>query len=154
MRVLDRINLIWAGAVTVLAAVFGAYWYLFAAFMILNIVDYITGVAKAKMHKGENSVKGLDGILKKLGYWVVVAISFFVAHAFTALGKDVGFDLGFTIFIGWYTLVTFIINEIRSILENLTAIGVVLPPWLVKGLEIADKTINRVAGGGDDEQVH
>ena len=45
---------------------------------LFNIADYFTGVAKAKYTNTENSNKGLKGIIKKVGYWLVIAIAFFV----------------------------------------------------------------------------
>lgn len=147
-RIAEKINLLWAAAVTLLSAAFGTYWYLFAAFMVLNVVDYATGIIKAKYTNTENSNKGLKGILKKLGYWIVICIAFFIATAFGTFGEQIGIDLGFTAFIGWFVLGTFIINEIRSVLENLILIGVEVPAWLVKGLEVANNKINNAAGGG------
>lgn len=148
-RIFEKINFLWGGAVAILSMVFGDFWFLFFAFAILNVVDYITGWIKAYYFGIENSAKGLRGIIKKLGYWIVIAIAFFVAQAFTQLGDNIGIDLGLSNFIGWFTLATFIINEIRSVLENLVEIGVVVPDWLVKGLEIAGKKIDDIAGKDD-----
>lgn len=148
MKVLEKINWLWSGFVTVLSTIFGAYWYLFAALLLANVVDYGTGWYKARTRGTENSNKGLKGIIKKVGYWVIIGIAFFLSYAFEDLGEIIGINLGFTILIGWFTLGTFIINEIRSILENLIEIGVDVPTWLVKGLEVANDKINTMAAGG------
>ncbi len=150
-KIFEKINFIWGGAVALLSMVFGEFWFLFFAFAILNVTDYITGWIKARYFGIENSVKGLRGILKKLGYWIVIAIAFFVAQAFMQLGKNIGLDFGLSLFIGWFTLATFIINEIRSVLENLVQIGVVVPEWLSKGLEVAGKKIDDIAGKDDKD---
>lgn len=142
-KIISKVNAIYAAAVTLLTAVFGAYWYLFTAFAVLNVVDYITGIVKSKKLKTENSSKGLDGIVKKLGYWIVIAIAFFLSAAFADVGNTIGIDLGFTVFVGWFTLCALIINEIRSVLENLIAIGVAVPKWLVRGLKAAEDKINK-----------
>jgi toxin secretion/phage lysis holin len=120
---------------------------LFAAFLILNIVDYITGILKAKYFGVENSCEGLKGIIKKLGYWVCIAIGFFLSVGFVEVGGIIGVDLGFTQLFGWFTLATFIINEIRSILENLVLMEVEIPSFIVKGLEVAS---NKLKGDGDN----
>ena len=146
MRVLNKINVLWGVFVGALTMVFGQYWYLFAAFLVANIVDYLTGVAKARFTKTENSNKGTWGIIKKVGYWVVIAIAFFVANCFGELGKIVNVDLGVTMLLGWFTLATFLINEIRSILENLVVMGVYVPDFLAKGLEVASKLIDKSGG--------
>ena len=148
-RILEKANLFWAAAVMVLSAVFGEFWYLFAAFAALNIVDYITGWIKARCDNTESSDMGLKGILKKLGYWIVIGIAFFTATAFGSFGEYIGIDLGFTVFIGWFTLATFMINEIRSVLENLVEIGVEVPDWLIRGLDVAHRRLTERTGGDD-----
>jgi len=142
-KIMDKINMAWGLTVAVFSTIFGDHWYLFAAFLALNVADYITGIIKAKLSHTENSNKGLKGIVKKVGYWVVIAVSFFIAFYFTDMGQMIGVDLGFTTIIGWFTLATFIINEIRSILENLVAIGVDVPPFLTKGLEVASEKLKK-----------
>jgi len=136
-KLLNKINLTAGAVVTLLSAVFGTYWYLFAAFLALNIVDYITGILKARYTNTENSNRGWRGIVKKTGYWVVIAIAFFIAQFFDEMGALINADLGFTVILGWMTLATFIINEMRSILENLVVMNVEVPKWLIEGLEIA-----------------
>lgn len=148
-KLYDKINAVLGLAVAVFSTIFGDHWYLFAAFLILNVADYITGIIKAKFFNVENSNKGLKGIVKKVGYWVVIAISFFIAFYFADMGQMIGVDLGFTTIIGWFTLATFIINEIRSILENLVAVGVDVPGFLTKGLEVAAKKMKD--GIGDNK---
>jgi len=150
-KVLSRINLEYAACVTLLTSLFGVYWYMFAAFMLLNITDYATGLYKARINKKESSYKGVQGIAKKVGYWLMIGIAFFISYFFRDLGTIIGIDLEITALIGWFTLGTFIINEIRSILENLVEIGVEVPKWLIKGLEVADKKINNAAGKDDDK---
>ena len=52
-------------SVEFLTSAFGAYWYIFAAFMVLNVVDFFTGVEKVKYSNTENSNKGAKGVIKK-----------------------------------------------------------------------------------------
>ncbi len=140
-KIIDKINLLWGAAVVLFSYILGEHWYLFVAFLALNVADYITGIVKARMSHTENSNKGMKGIVKKVGYWVVIGIAFFIAVAFGEMGEIVGIDLSFTQLFGWFTLATFLINEIRSILENLVLVDVYVPEFLIKGLEVAQKTI-------------
>lgn len=153
MKILDGINWFWATIVTILSAVLGQYWYFFAVFLLLNVVDYITGVVKARYTKTENSNKGLKGIIKKVGYWIIIGIAFFISFAVNDIGTIIGINLGFSVLLGWFILITFVINEIRSILENLILLDVCVPAWLIKGLEVANDKINTMAGGNDDENT-
>ncbi len=146
-KLLSKANSLWGMAVALLSSLFGRFWYLFAAFLILNLVDYVTGIIKAKLSFKESSAKGLLGIIKKVGYWIVISLSFFIALSFENMGSTIGLDLSFTRLLGWFTLATFIINEIRSILENLIALGVDVPSFLTTGLEIAAKAVDEQKGG-------
>ncbi len=140
-KIVHKMNTLWGAVVALFASTIGEFWYLFAAFFILNVVDYITGILKAKLTHTENSNKGLKGIVKKVGYWVVIAIAFFVALSFEQMGGTIGIDLKFIEIIGWFTLATFIINEIRSVLENLIVVGVDVPQFLINGLEVANQLV-------------
>lgn len=151
-RLIDKTNILYGSISALLTMILGDYWFLFATFMLLNVVDYFTGWAKAKYYNKENSVKGAKGILKKVGYWVVIAISFLVAFLFNKFGTYFNIDLGFTIFIGWLTLASYIINEIRSILENLTQMKVNIPKWLLKGLEVAEHTVTNITDNIDKDE--
>ncbi len=62
--------------------IFGEHWILFAVFLLFNVVDYITGWMKAKMANKINSTAGLIGILKKLGYWIMIMVSFLASVLF------------------------------------------------------------------------
>lgn len=152
MKVLDKTNAIFGGVSAFLAAVLGAYWFLFLAFFALNVVDYITGFAKAKFfEKNESSAVGAKGIVKKVMYWVVVGVAFFMSDCFIKMGELINADLHFMIFFGWFTLATYMINEIRSILENCIAMGINVPTFLTKGLEVANKVIVKTTEEDKDE---
>ncbi len=59
MKFLDLYNGGIGAMVTLLIAVFGDYWYIFAAFIIFNIFDWMTGWYKSRRLKAESSVVGL-----------------------------------------------------------------------------------------------
>ena len=82
MKVLDKCNAAYGAAVTVLVAVLGPYWYIFAGYLLCNVLDWLTGWYKARKHGKESSKAGLNGILKKLGYWVVVLVAFLMPNLF------------------------------------------------------------------------
>lgn len=123
--------------VTSLTSIFGIEWVLFAGYLILNITDYLTGTFKSKVNKTENSSKGILGILKKFCYWILIAISFFLSFALSQLGTKININLNFVMLFGWFTLTCLIINESRSIIENLIEIGIKVPNFLKNGLELS-----------------
>lgn len=142
MKFLDLYNGGIGAMVTLLIAVFGDYWYIFAAFIIFNIFDWMTGWYKSRRLKTESSVVGLQGILKKLGYWVIIAVAFLAANVFVHMGDDVlHMDLGFLMMVGWFTVACLMVNEVRSILENLVECGCNVPMVLIRGLAVTKKLI-------------
>ena len=143
MKVIDTYNMIVGAAVTVLTAIFGIYWYIFAAFLVFNVLDWLTGWYKSRKLKKESSVVGLWGILKKLGYWAIILVAFIISYVFVHMGQDIlNVDLSFLEMVGWFTLACLMVNEVRSILENLVECGYDVPTVLIQGLAVTDKLIN------------
>lgn len=141
-KFIDSYNCIIGAIVTLATALFGTYWYVFAGFLLLNIVDWLTGWYKARLTGKETSKIGLKGILKKTGYWVIILVAFLIPSLFIRLGQDLlGVDLRFLTLLGWFTLATLLVNEIRSILENLVQCGYNVPTFLIKGLAVAEKLL-------------
>ena len=148
---LNRANVIGGVVMTALTAALGKYWFLFVGLLICNIVDWVSGWMKSRM-KGESCSKvGAIGAMKKVWYWVVSGIAFFVGFSFQQMGQTIGVPLDFMHFVGWFTLANYLVNEIRSILENLVEMGVPVPVFLVKGLKIAAEKIDAAANIGGDE---
>ena len=67
MNFLDRYNAIAGAVIAFFGFLFGEHYFLFVAFLVLNIIDWLTGWMKSRINKKENSVKGWKGVLKKLG---------------------------------------------------------------------------------------
>ena len=141
---IDYYNVAVGAVVAVLSAVLGAHCYLFAGYLLLNVLDWITGWRRANKLHQESSMVGLRGIVKKTGYWVIVLIAFMTPDLFIKLGRDtLGINLDFLMLLGWFTLATLIVNEIRSILENLVEMNYDVPEILISGLAITEKLIKK-----------
>lgn len=140
---MDTYNAFVGAIIAILTMVFGEHWYLFALFLLLNVIDWLTGWMKSRMAKKENSVKGWQGVLKKLGYWLMILFAFLIATGLIEIGGTIGIDLGVTMLLGWFVLASLIVNEARSICENFVEAGYNVPAVLVNGLEVADKLVNK-----------
>lgn len=149
MKVLDTYNAFVGSMIAILTLIFGEHWYLFAAFLLLNVIDWITGWIKSKLKNKENSTKGWTGVLKKLEYWLMIMVAFSASAVFIRIGKVIGIDLGITTLLGWFVLASLLVNELRSIVENFVEAGYDVPTILTKGLEVADKMINKDDVGGE-----
>ena len=143
MNFMDTYNAIVGGIVAVLSFVFGEHWILFAIFLLFNIADWLTGWMKSRIAGKENSMKGWQGVLKKLGYWLMILVAFAASAMFIEIGVTLGIDLQITTLLGYFVLASLLVNELRSILENFVEAGYNVPTVLVKGLEVADKVVNQ-----------
>ena len=147
MKVIDTYNALVGSVVAVLTYIFGEHWILFALFLGFNVVDWLTGWMKSRMMHKENSMAGWKGVLKKLGYWMMIAVAFGASAVFIEIGAVLHIDLQITTLLGWFVLASLLVNEIRSICENFVETGFNVPQVLVKGLEVADKVINKDSEG-------
>ena len=135
--------------VTAAAAFFNKVPTLLILFMAAVMIDYLTGWIKAAFFLKEwNSKTGLQGIIKKAMYFVLIGVAFMVGYGIKELGTQIGLDLEFSLYIGWYTVAVMLINELTSILENLYVImPEKVPVWLVKILKITDNTLENKING-------
>lgn len=145
--IIDSYNAAVGAIVAVLSYILGEHWILFVAFLLLNVADWLTGWMKSRTAGKENSVRGWKGVLKKLGYWLMIMVAFGASAVFIEIGVVIGIDLGITTLLGWFVLASLLINEIRSILENFVEAGFNVPNILIKGLEVADKVVNKETEG-------
>ena len=104
----DNYNACVGTVIAVISVIFGEHWYLFALFLALNIADWVTGWMKSRIMKKENSVKGWKGVLKKIGYWIMITFAFMIAAGLIEIGEIIGVDLQITTLLGWFVLASLI----------------------------------------------
>ena len=112
----------------------------------LNFTDYITGIlASKRRNELVTSDKGLWGIVKKIGMWILVGLGWAMDVLINYASQYVGLSIKLPFVVATIVAVWLICNEIISILENLLDIGVAMPPFLmplakmIKG-QVEDKT--------------
>lgn len=146
LSVIDKFNVVGGTIVVVATYFFGEHWMLFAAFLVLNVLDYLTGIMKSRIKKTESSSAGLIGIVKKFGYWVMITLGFGMVPILNEVGSVMDIDLSMiSPVIGWYILATFAINEARSVIENLVECGVKVPAVIINGMAITEKLLKAQA---------
>ena len=99
-----------------IASLFGGCDTLLKTFLIFIIIDYISGLLNAFYNKKLNSKIGAKGITKKIGYILLVVVA---SSIDTLYGNDT--NIRNTI------IYMFITNEVLSIIENLSQIGIIIP---------------------------
>ena len=110
-KFIRNIDKVYSIILSILTIAMDKHWILFMVLLLLNVLDTLTGWIKSRINNKENSMAGLKGIAKK---------------------------------VGWYVLISLIINEYRSILENVVEAGFDVPQILVKGLEVASQNIESI----------
>ena len=91
--IIDAYNAIAGTVIAVLSYILGDHWILFLAFLLLNVADWLTGWMKSRIAGKENSAKGWQGVLKKLGYWVMIMVGFGASAIFIEIGVVIGESL-------------------------------------------------------------
>ena len=148
----DKYNAVVGAIIALLSAILGVFWYVFVAVLVLNFIDWLSGWYKSRKKGQESSSVGLHGILKKLGLWAIIAVAFIISEVLMNLGRDIlHMDLSFLQLLGWYTVTMIIVNETRSILENLVECGYNIPEILIKGLAITEKMLEATSKIGEDK---
>ena len=113
-----------------------AIYYLFA---FLVFMDVITGVTKAWKQGRVKSRTLRDGLFGSVGELILLFIAIVVANIIPVAAALI------------FVLIVFMsLKELWSICENLIEIGVKLPSFLVKGLQVYTDKIDNL---GNEEQL-
>lgn len=124
------------GVISLIIAGVSAYFQIIAIPLIVltavMLVDYITGMVAAYTKAELSSRKGLRGIFKKIGYFCLVAVGITTDYIICSALSSIGITSEVTMVFGLIVTIWLIINELISILENLTKLEVPIPDFLVK----------------------
>lgn len=130
-------------ALAALASYFNVLAVPLAVLMAVMVVDYITGMVSAWYNRELSSKKGIFGIVKKVCYLALVCVGVGVDWLIYSGMTQIGVEMSYTIFFGVLVAIWLIINELISILENLSRIGVPLPKFLTKIVKKLKSTVER-----------
>ena len=98
--------------------------------VVVMLLDYATGMTKA-WNAGELSSRvGLRGILKKVGYVATVGVAAVVDWLLRYGAGTLGWDWPVEFLFASIVIIWLVINELLSILENVSAIGAPVPGFL------------------------
>ena len=117
-------------------------------FLVLAVAmatDYLTGLASAKRHDSFSSRIGITGIIKKVCYIALVGVGAMVDYILGYGLPLLGIDNKLPMIFGLLITMWLISNELISILENLSKIGVPMPSFLMKLVEKLKITVESKA---------
>lgn len=100
--------------------------------LIMMAIDYISGMAAAWIRNELSSKIGAKGIVKKVGYMGLIVVAMAVDYLIYSGLVMINVNPNYEMFFGILVSIWLIINEMISILENLSKIGVPIPAFLKK----------------------
>lgn len=155
---MDKVKACVIAAFTALSAWLGVLAVPVLLLVVVNIIDYGTGLAAAKYRDQKiSSYRGFRGIVKKICMWLLVCLGAIVDMLITYGAEQAGIELHIGYAVASLVAVWLICNEIISILENMTDIGVNMPPFLRKIVDslrsqVESKADQALPGTGGKEQ--
>ena len=115
------------------------------------VIDYITGMTVAWSNGGLSSKKGIKGIAKKVLYFVLVVVGMVVdwsvMYWLSTFGAGEVYKFSFGALVAFWL----IMNELISILENLDALKIPVPSFLVKVVKRLKVTAEKTADTAEKE---
>lgn len=153
----SMIKVIKAGIAAISAFVLAKFGALAPFFWIIlgaMVLDYGTGMAAAWTTSTLNSRRGIVGIIKKVGYVVLIAVALMLDWAIRQAGGVFGFSIPEAGFIVLLVMAWLLINEVISILENLGEIGLDYPDWLLGLLKRLKQTVDKQGEQLDKMNAH
>lgn len=115
-----------------LSAKLGLLYIVLPILFLAMIFDFCTGMVASKKEGKISSKTGMWGIVKKLMYGVEVLVGVIVDWLILNVTEAIGIEVPTVTFFGLLVAVWLIINELISILENLSRLETPMAPFLIK----------------------
>ena len=106
------------------------------------IIDYITGMSAAWYNSELSSKKGIKGIVKKVSYLALVVVAMIIDWLISQGLQQINVEFHYSVFFAVLVAVWLIINELISVLENLSRMGVPIPNFLRKLIDRLKNTVD------------
>lgn len=117
-----------------------------------NLVDYITGLmASSYRDESISSYKSMKGVFKKVCMWLLVVVGAIVDHLLEYASDTIGFVFPFTFLVASVVAIWIICNELISIIENITDMGVNVPAFLKPLVEKIKTQTEDLTNESEDE---
>lgn len=140
---------------TFISAKMGILAPLLLIYIVSQAIDYATGLLAASYEglnnpndpsKGLNSKTGIKGIIKKVGYLIVIVVAIMLDWVMSNAAIYIGIDLGvLKSVIPILVTISLFLNECISILENVARFNDNLPQFLLDIIKSSkEKVENKV----------
>ena len=113
------------------------------------VIDYVTGMMSACYNSELSSKKGIKGIFKKVGYLALVFAAMIIDWLICQGLQQINVNMNYSVFFAVLVAVWLIINELISVLENLSRMSVPIPNFLKKIINKLKMTVDKGDGEND-----
>ncbi len=120
----------------------GPYGPLLTILLAANILDYVSGILLASNGGKLSSRIGIKGVLKKVGYWFLIATTVGIEYLMTTVSPLTGIPVEVFHMLTTTVAIWLCVNEAISILENLGGLGVPLPDFLKNAVAQLKRTMD------------
>lgn len=140
---MDKIKAGLAAMFAVLSARLGILAVPVYLLVFSSLADYITGIMASVYRKeAVSSYRSIRGIIKKILMWALVGVGVAIDYLLMYAGSQTGMQpVPVRFAVASLVAVWLTVNELLSILENIQAAGVVLPPFLTRILQGIQKYV-------------
>ena len=146
MKYTDKIRYTFISVFTAINGFLGSLAVPFYLLVLTNLLDYVTGIGAA-VYRGErvSSETGFHGIAKKVCMWLLVLVGYIVDYIIMSMGQTMHIQFGFDCLVAGAVVFWLLANELISILENVADIGVPMPSFLLKAVELVKEKAEQSA---------
>lgn len=140
---MDKIKAGLAAIFAVLSARLGILAVPVYLLVLSSLADYVTGMMASVYRKeAVSSYRSIRGIIKKILMWALVGVGAAIDYLLLYAGSQAGIEpVPVRFALASLVAVWLTVNELLSILENIQAAGVALPPFLARILQGIQKCV-------------
>ena len=132
-----------------IATLLGGWDSALSTLVIFMGIDFVTGLVTAVMGKSKHSDSGL---LNSKAGWIGLAKKFCIL-LMVVVGVRIDILLG-TTYIRDTVCISFCLNELLSIIENATLMGIPFPPVIKKAIDVLQTKIGRMEEEFEEENTN
>ena len=122
----------------VITTLLGGWYSALATLVVFMGIDFVTGIVTAAMGKSKHSE---SGTLNSTAGWVGLAKKFCIL-LMVVVGVRIDILIG-TNYIRDTVCISFCLNELLSIVENTTLMGIPYPPVIKKAIDVLQTKVGR-----------
>ncbi len=146
-----------------ISAKFGILGPILIVLGIMMLLDYVSGMLASKQESirhpndksyGWSSKKGVQGIIKKMGYLLVIAVAIVLDYIILYVASAMDIHVQTKAFFALMVAVWYVLNELLSIIENVGRMGASVPDWLRKYIAVLKETINKKTDQKQEDEMN